>query len=50
MAGTAEDLAAADLIVYLVDHDAFDTEDVGAALVPVLDCRRVLDGPNVHVL
>lgn len=50
VAGTAEDLAAADLIVYLVDHDAFDTEVVGAASVPVLDCRRVLDGPNVHVL
>ncbi|MCB1258519.1 MAG: nucleotide sugar dehydrogenase, partial [Microthrixaceae bacterium] len=48
--GTADDMAAADLALYLVDHDAFDTEAIGAAGVTVLDCRRALKGPEVHYL
>jgi len=46
----AEDVAAADLIVYLVDHSSFDRELVSGAAVPVLDCRRVLQGPLVEPL
>ena len=48
--GGAGDRAAADLVLYLVDHDDFDTAAIGAAAVPVLDCRRVLAGPTVQYL
>lgn len=44
------DLGAADLLLYLVDHDAFDREEIGTADVPVLDCRRALKGPRVQYL
>ncbi len=50
VAGGPEDVAAADLIVYLVDHSSFDRELVSGAAVPVLDCRRVLQGPLVEPL
>lgn len=48
--GTAENLAAADLVLYLVDHADFDRELIGTAGVPVLDCRRSLTGPTVESL
>ena len=48
--GSIADLAAADLVVYLVDHDDHDTDSIVTAGVPVLDCRHALDGPNVQHL
>ena len=48
--GSADDLADADLVIYLVDHDDFDREAFVASGVPVLDCRRALSGPNVQHL
>ena len=48
--GSADDLADADLVIYLVDHDDFDREAIVASGVPVLDCRRALSGPNVQHL
>ena len=48
--GSVADLAAADLVVYLVDHDDHDTDSIVTAGVPVLDCRHALDGPNVQHL
>jgi UDP-N-acetyl-D-glucosamine dehydrogenase len=38
---TAEELSAADLVVVLTDHDAFDFDLVAAHAEHVLDCRRV---------
>ncbi|HMR94777.1 MAG TPA: nucleotide sugar dehydrogenase [Microthrixaceae bacterium] len=49
-AGSADDLADADLVIYLVDHDDFDREAIVASGVPVLDCLRALSGPNVQHL
>ena len=48
--GTADDVAAADLAVYLVDHDAFDRDALTATDTPVLDTRRVLKGARVQYL
>lgn len=45
-----QELAAADLTLLVVDHDAFDREMVRAAAAHVLDCRHVLAGPNVETL
>jgi UDP-N-acetyl-D-glucosamine dehydrogenase len=47
---TPEQIAAADLVVLLTDHDAFRAADVGRHARYVLDCRRVLSGPNVETL
>ena len=47
---TAEELAAADLVVLVVEHDAFDHDLIVANAVEVLDCRNVLRGDNVEVL
>ncbi|MCB0978872.1 MAG: nucleotide sugar dehydrogenase [Acidimicrobiales bacterium] len=47
---TAEELRAADLVVLVVDHDAFDLDLVTGEAVAVLDCRNVLTGDNVEVL
>jgi len=44
------DLEAADLILYLVDHDDFDREGIVASGTPVLDCRRALRGDSVQHL
>jgi UDP-N-acetyl-D-glucosamine dehydrogenase len=47
---TPEELAAADAVVLLVDHDEFDYEAVKLHARYVLDCRNRLSGPNVDVL
>jgi len=48
--GSASDLADADLILFLVEHAEFDRAAISQARVPVLDCRRALDGPTVSHL
>ena len=48
--GNAEDLAAADVVLYLVDHHDFDRAAIESAGVPVLDCRRALSGDSVQHL
>ena len=50
VAGSADDLAAADVVLYLVDHHDFDRETIQAAGVPILDCRRALTGDTVEHL
>jgi UDP-N-acetyl-D-glucosamine dehydrogenase len=47
---TPEQIAAADAVVLLTDHDAFSAADIGGHARYVLDCRRVLSGPNVETL
>jgi UDP-N-acetyl-D-glucosamine dehydrogenase len=47
---TPEEIAAADAVVLLTDHDTFTISDVGRHARYVLDCRRVLTGANVEVL
>lgn len=48
--GSQADLSAADVVVYLVDHADFDRDAIVSAGVPVLDCRRALQGPTVEHL
>ena len=48
--GTPADLAGADVVLYLVDHDDVDRDAITSAGVPVLDCRRALKGPEVEYL
>jgi nucleotide sugar dehydrogenase len=45
----ADELARADAVVLLADHDAFDLAAVGDAAF-VLDCRHRLQGPNIEQL
>jgi UDP-N-acetyl-D-glucosamine dehydrogenase len=45
-----EELADADLVVVLTDHDAFDYAMVGAEAKAVLDTRRRVSGPTVEHL
>jgi UDP-N-acetyl-D-glucosamine dehydrogenase len=47
---TPEEIAAADLVLLLTDHDAFSAVDVSRHARYVLDCRRMLCGPNVETL
>ncbi len=47
---TAEELAAAALVVVLVDHDEFDLELVATAASHVFDTRRCVVGPAVEYL
>ena len=47
---TPEEIASADLVVMLTDHDAFRASNVAGHARYVLDCRRVLSGPNVETL
>ncbi len=42
--------AAADLVVLLVDHDAFALDDLAASASHVLDCRRRITGDHVEAL
>ncbi len=47
---TAEELADADVVVLLTDHDSFDYELVTEHARFVLDTRRRLSGPTIEVL
>jgi nucleotide sugar dehydrogenase len=47
---TPSELAAADVVVMLVDHDEFDADTVVTHSRYIFDCRRVLEGPNVERL
>jgi UDP-N-acetyl-D-glucosamine dehydrogenase len=44
------EIAAADAVVLLTDHDEFRDCQIAAHARFVLDCRRVLSGPNVELL
>jgi UDP-N-acetyl-D-glucosamine dehydrogenase len=50
VAATAEQIAAADAVIVLADHDAFDLELVVEHARYVLDTRHRLTGPNVETL
>ena len=47
---TSAEIARADAVVMLTDHDAFDLADIGQYATYVLDCRNVLTGSNVETL
>jgi len=47
---SADELAAADAVVLLTDHDVFDYDLIKARSGYVLDTRRRIDGPNVEHL
>ena len=47
---TPEELADADAVILLTDHDVFTAVDVPRQARHILDCRRVLSGPNVEAL
>jgi UDP-N-acetyl-D-glucosamine dehydrogenase len=45
---TPNEIAAADLVVVLSDHDDFDWEAVQANSRAIFDTRRRVEGPNVE--
>ncbi len=47
---TADELAAADAVVLITDHDAFDYERIQEHSRYVLDTRNRLDGPSIERL
>jgi UDP-N-acetyl-D-glucosamine dehydrogenase len=47
---TQDEIAAADVVVVLADHDEFDFDLVRKHAKHVLDTRRRITGPNVEVL
>ena len=47
---TNAELAKADAVLLLVDHDQFDLATISNNDRLVLDCRRVLSGPNVETI
>jgi UDP-N-acetyl-D-glucosamine dehydrogenase len=47
---TPDEIASADIVVLLTDHDAFRASNVTGHARYVLDCRRMLSGPNVETL
>jgi len=47
---SAEEVAAADAVILLVDHDDLDYDVVTANAAYILDCRRRVEGPNVEHL
>jgi UDP-N-acetyl-D-glucosamine dehydrogenase len=47
---TAAELAEADAVVLLTDHDTFDYAAISQHARYVFDCRRRLTGPNVETL
>ena len=47
---TPEEITAADIVVLLTEHDVFPLAEIGRHAKHVLDCRRVLAGPNVETL
>ncbi|WP_344935650.1 UDP binding domain-containing protein, partial [Actinoplanes nipponensis] len=50
VAASAEQLAAADAVILLADHDAFDLDLVVTHARYVLDTRHRITGPNVESL
>ncbi|WP_327256923.1 nucleotide sugar dehydrogenase [Streptomyces sp. NBC_01244] len=47
---TRKELAAADVVVLLTDHDSFDYPSITEHASLILDCRNRLSGPTVEVL
>jgi UDP-N-acetyl-D-glucosamine dehydrogenase len=47
---TRDELAQADAVVLLTDHDAFDFDEIGRLARYCLDCRNRLSGPNIERL
>jgi len=47
---TPDELASADAVVLLTDHDAFDFDDIASHAGFILDCRHRLEGPHVEYL
>jgi UDP-N-acetyl-D-glucosamine dehydrogenase len=47
---TAEELASADAVVLLTDHDEFDFDEIVRHAPLTLDCRHRLRGPDVEYL
>jgi UDP-N-acetyl-D-glucosamine dehydrogenase len=47
---TEDEIAAADAVVLLADHDVFDLDRVARTASYVLDCRHRMSGPNVETL
>lgn len=47
---TRKELAAADVVVLLTDHDSFDYQMITEHASLILDCRNRLSGPTVEVL
>lgn len=47
---TRKELAAADVVVLLTDHDSFDYPMIAEHASLILDCRNRLSGPTVEVL
>ncbi|MFB6614473.1 nucleotide sugar dehydrogenase [Streptomyces sp. NPDC085524] len=47
---TRKEIANADVVVLITDHDSFDYKLVAEHASYVLDCRNRLSGPNVEVL
>jgi UDP-N-acetyl-D-glucosamine dehydrogenase len=47
---SADEVASADAVVLVTDHDAFDYELVRAHARYILDTRNRLDGPTVDRL
>ncbi|MFE4257808.1 nucleotide sugar dehydrogenase [Streptomyces sp. NPDC056883] len=47
---TKKELAAADVVVLLTDHDSFDYAMITEHASLILDCRNRLSGPTVEVL
>jgi UDP-N-acetyl-D-glucosamine dehydrogenase len=47
---TPDEVSAADAVVLLTDHDAFDFEDIGRHARFLFDCRHRLAGQNVETL
>ncbi|MEV6346193.1 nucleotide sugar dehydrogenase [Actinoplanes sp. NPDC051851] len=50
VAFSAEQLSAADAVVLLADHDAFDLDQIVEHAAYVLDTRHRLDGPDVETI
>jgi len=47
---TAAEISAADAVVLVTDHDAFDLAEIASCARYVLDCRHVISGGNVEHL
>lgn len=47
---TVENIASADVVVLITEHDHFDLSTLEEVSTPVLDTRNVLRGPNVQRL